>query len=217
MARRPASLAEGTDLVGATRTLIEDIRLYDDLRAASTSTSAAQRRIDNVEGLLGSLQRFADKGKGKEALAEYLRMLSLETSAEQEEPGEERDLGSSRTGRWIAIGAFVVVLLVLLIGLLVYNNGSEETTPPRDTGSSEAPAPSAEPGNPGNDGDGPGFGIPTGIPGMPSELPSDIPTQLPGLPSSLPGLPSNLPDPTQIGDDAKGFWGQISDWWSGMF
>ena len=135
----------------------------------------------------------------------------------EEEPGEERDLGSSRTGRWIAIGAFVVVLLVLLIGLLVYNNGSEETTPPRDTGSSEAPAPSAEPGNPGNDGDGPGFGIPTGIPGMPSELPSDIPTQLPGLPSSLPGLPSNLPDPTQIGDDAKGFWGQISDWWSGMF
>ena len=45
--------------------------------------AAAQRRIDNVEGLLGSLQRFADKGKGREQLAEYLRMLSLETSQDE--------------------------------------------------------------------------------------------------------------------------------------
>ena len=78
------SLEAGTDPVTATRTLIEDIKLYDDLRAASTSNTAAQRRIDNVEGLLGSLQRFAEKGKGREALAEYLRRLSLESSSEDE-------------------------------------------------------------------------------------------------------------------------------------
>jgi len=83
-----ASLESGTDAVSATRTLIEDIRLYDDLRAASGSMAAAQRRIDNVEGLLGSLQRFADKGKGREALAEYLRLLALETSQEKEEGGD---------------------------------------------------------------------------------------------------------------------------------
>jgi DNA helicase-2/ATP-dependent DNA helicase PcrA len=83
-----AALEGGTDVVSATRTLIEDIRLYDDLRAAAGSLAAAQRRIDNVEGLLGSLQRFSDKGKGREALAEYLRMLSLETTDEREESGD---------------------------------------------------------------------------------------------------------------------------------
>jgi len=83
-----ASLESGTDVVAATRTLIEDIRLYDDLREAAGSASAAQRRIDNVEGLLGSLQRFSDKGKGREQLAEYLRLLSLETSDEREESGD---------------------------------------------------------------------------------------------------------------------------------
>ncbi|HET7504467.1 MAG TPA: UvrD-helicase domain-containing protein, partial [Kofleriaceae bacterium] len=83
-----AALESGADVVSATRTLIEDIRLYDDLRAAAGSLAAAQRRIDNVEGLFGSLQRFSDKGKGREALAEYLRMLSLETSEEREESGD---------------------------------------------------------------------------------------------------------------------------------
>jgi superfamily I DNA/RNA helicase len=83
-----AAIEGGTNVVTATRTLIEDIRLYDDLREAAGSASAAQRRIDNVEGLLGSLQRFSDKGKGREQLAEYLRMLSLETSDEREESGD---------------------------------------------------------------------------------------------------------------------------------
>jgi superfamily I DNA/RNA helicase len=83
-----AAIEGGTNVVTATRTLIEDIRLYDDLREAAGSLAAAQRRIDNVEGLLGSLQRFSDKGKGREALAEYLRMLSLETSDEREESGD---------------------------------------------------------------------------------------------------------------------------------
>jgi DNA helicase-2/ATP-dependent DNA helicase PcrA len=83
-----SSLEAGTDVVAATRTLIEDIRLYDDLRDAAGSAAAAQRRIDNVEGLLGSLKRFAEKGRGRAALAEYLRMLSLETSEEREDSGD---------------------------------------------------------------------------------------------------------------------------------
>jgi len=88
-----AALAEG-DVVGATRTLLEDISLYDDLRAASGSMAAAQRRIDNVEGLLGSLQRFADKHRGtpelKGALAEYLRMLSLESQDDNKDDGGDK-------------------------------------------------------------------------------------------------------------------------------
>jgi superfamily I DNA/RNA helicase len=83
-----AALEGGTEVVSATRTLIEDIRLYDDLRAAAGSMVAAQRRIDNVEGLLGSLQRFGEKARGREALAEYLRLLSLETSEERDESGD---------------------------------------------------------------------------------------------------------------------------------
>ncbi len=79
-----AAIESGTDVVSATKVLIEDIKLYDDLRMASGSMAAGQRRIDNVEGLFGSLQRFAERGKGKEDLAEYLRMLSLETSKEED-------------------------------------------------------------------------------------------------------------------------------------
>jgi DNA helicase-2/ATP-dependent DNA helicase PcrA len=83
-----AALDSGMNVVHATRALIDDIALYEDLRAASPSMSAAQRRIDNVEGLLGSLERFAAKGKGKDALGEYLRALTLATSEEREDAGE---------------------------------------------------------------------------------------------------------------------------------
>ena len=84
-----ASIEAGEDIVAATRVLIEDIKLFDDLRHASGSMAAAQRRIDNVEGLMGSLKRFAEKGKGREQLAEYLRMLSLESKDEKEDTREK--------------------------------------------------------------------------------------------------------------------------------
>ena len=80
-----SALADGLDVVAATRALIEDIKLYDDLRMASGSMAAAQRRIDNVESLFGSLLRFSQRGQGKEALAEYLRMLSLESSTDKQD------------------------------------------------------------------------------------------------------------------------------------
>lgn len=76
------SVQSGHDLVGSTKQLIEDIGLYDDLRAAAASLSAAQRRIDNVGSLLESLQRFSDKGRGPERLADYLRQLALDTSSD---------------------------------------------------------------------------------------------------------------------------------------
>ncbi len=73
----------GVDVVTTTKALIEDIKLYDDLRAAAPSMSAAQRRIDNVTGLLNSLERWAAKGKGSRALSEFLRALSLDTSNDE--------------------------------------------------------------------------------------------------------------------------------------
>ena len=81
-------IESGHNLVDSTKGLIEDIGLYDDLRAASPSMSAAQRRIDNVQGLLNSLQRWMDKGKGLDKLAEYLRHMSLDSSNDDKKDEE---------------------------------------------------------------------------------------------------------------------------------
>lgn len=86
--RLATSLANGVDVVTATRGLIEDAKIYDDLRSAAASMSAAQRRIDNVESLLGTLTRHQEKVRSREALAQLLRSLSLETSDEREDAGE---------------------------------------------------------------------------------------------------------------------------------
>ena len=83
--RVATALEAGHEVVATTKALIEDIKLYDDLRSAAPSMSAAQRRIDNVTGLLNSLERWAAKGKGNKALAEYLRMLSLDNSNDKKE------------------------------------------------------------------------------------------------------------------------------------
>ena len=81
------ALRDGHGAVATTKQLIEDIALYDDLRDAAPSAAAAQRRIDNVEGLLGSLGRWEQRAAGADALAEYLRRLSLESSDDKEQPG----------------------------------------------------------------------------------------------------------------------------------
>jgi len=58
--------------------LVEAIDLYGDIRAASPSLTAAQRRIDNVETLVRQLSGHEEKKPGPAALLEYLRHLSLE-------------------------------------------------------------------------------------------------------------------------------------------
>jgi DNA helicase-2/ATP-dependent DNA helicase PcrA len=75
--------------VASTRTLLEAIRLFDDLREASPSPTAAQRRIDNVEGLLSSLTRFEARSPGPDALGDYLRKLSLESGEEADTSGDK--------------------------------------------------------------------------------------------------------------------------------
>ncbi|MBK9072140.1 MAG: UvrD-helicase domain-containing protein [Myxococcales bacterium] len=77
-----------TDVAAAVRALIERIDLYADLRAASTSGGIAQRRIENVEGLIASLQKQQARAPGREALAQYLRNLSLQTDKDEEEQGD---------------------------------------------------------------------------------------------------------------------------------
>ena len=88
--RVKTALDAGHDLVATVKQLVEDIELYNDLRMAAASGSAAQRRIDNVEGLLGAFKRFTERGKGVEALAEYLRHLSLDSKDDKEEQGGDK-------------------------------------------------------------------------------------------------------------------------------
>ena len=73
------------DIVAATRALIDDIDLVGDIRAASPSVTAAQRRLDNLEGLLASLERHQQRRPGRTALLEYLRQLSLDSNDDNSE------------------------------------------------------------------------------------------------------------------------------------
>jgi DNA helicase-2/ATP-dependent DNA helicase PcrA len=87
--RLRAALQAGEGVAAAARQLVEDIGLYEDLQAAAPSQTAARRRIDNVEGLIGALERQQAQRPGLDSLAEYLRRLSLspgERDAERE-PG----------------------------------------------------------------------------------------------------------------------------------
>ncbi len=78
-------LETGTSAVDATRALCDEVALYDDLRHAAGSMSAAQRRIDNVEGLLSTLHRSQEKKPGRAALIDLLRHLSLQADGDDDE------------------------------------------------------------------------------------------------------------------------------------
>jgi DNA helicase-2/ATP-dependent DNA helicase PcrA len=75
-----SALEAGTSVAAATRRLIADIALYEDIRSGSPSITAAQRRIDNAESLVRSLEQHEQRAPGRSALAEYLRRLSLDTA-----------------------------------------------------------------------------------------------------------------------------------------
>jgi superfamily I DNA/RNA helicase len=88
VARLAASIEHGKGVVEASRQLIADIGLADDIRHASPSLAAAQRRLQNLEGILGALGRHEEKGRGRAALVDYLRKLSLESEEKEETSGE---------------------------------------------------------------------------------------------------------------------------------
>jgi superfamily I DNA/RNA helicase len=67
------------DGAGAAKDLVERIGLIDDLRKASTTALAAQRRCDNVFDFLKSLTDRQQKDPGAESLRGYLHFLSLNT------------------------------------------------------------------------------------------------------------------------------------------
>ncbi len=79
-----AALDSGSRIAKVAKQLIERIGLYEDLHHASPNATAAQRRIDNVESLLRSLEQRESERPGLDALAEYLRNLSLAIDKENE-------------------------------------------------------------------------------------------------------------------------------------
>ncbi|MEM9493431.1 MAG: 3'-5' exonuclease, partial [Myxococcota bacterium] len=86
--REPLDAGQNPAIVA--RNLVEKIGLYDDLRNAAPSASAAQRRIDNVESLFNSLERHYQRKPGRTALLEYLRQLSLASdSDDKSDPGNK--------------------------------------------------------------------------------------------------------------------------------
>ncbi|BBF99141.1 MULTISPECIES: serine/threonine-protein kinase [Pseudonocardia] len=148
-------------------------------------------------------------------VAEMLTAASPAPAAPVQPEPEPRsqDLGSSSPGKWIAIGAFVVALLVLLIGFLLFSGNDQETPAPAPTETS-APVTTTEettepaPTTTEESGNG-GFPIPTNIP---TELPT-IPTN---IPTELPDLPTNLPNPDDITESAQGFWNTVQQWWRNL-
>jgi len=71
-------IERGGNVVALTRGLIENIGLIDDIQKASPNFKAAQKRIDNIESLLKSLGRQQERAPGRDALVEFLRLLSLD-------------------------------------------------------------------------------------------------------------------------------------------
>lgn len=67
------------------RALCEDIKLKEDIQAASPSASAAARRWQNVEGILGVFGRRDDKGMGgRKEFTDFLRILALREEQDEE-------------------------------------------------------------------------------------------------------------------------------------
>ncbi len=95
--------------VSACRTLMNNIRLYDDLRASSPSIPAAQRRMDNIAALLRSLERFQKETPDPRALLEYLRQLSLASKDEEVETGDRVTLTTLHSAKGLE---FPIVFLV---------------------------------------------------------------------------------------------------------
>ncbi|HEX2569729.1 MAG TPA: UvrD-helicase domain-containing protein [Polyangia bacterium] len=102
---RPA-LERGRDLAPAARALLEEVGMFEDLRAAATSPSAAQRRIEHLEGFLTALGAWEERtlaqrpapaaeGEGGEGagapVLDYLHRLTLSSSDDDNADGEDPD------------------------------------------------------------------------------------------------------------------------------
>ena len=82
---------EAGNFVSAVRWLVDAIKLDTDIKMASPSTSAARRRLDNIEGFIRLLEKFEETPKQVSDLEELLRKLSLDLGSDSaDESGQNR-------------------------------------------------------------------------------------------------------------------------------
>ena len=80
---------ETTGAAAAVRALSAEIDLEGDIRSASPTHTAAQRRLDNVESFVRQIGEREKRKPGPAALLEYLRHLSLADSEGDEKRSDE--------------------------------------------------------------------------------------------------------------------------------
>ncbi|MBT8492292.1 MAG: ATP-dependent helicase, partial [Deltaproteobacteria bacterium] len=79
-----------SDLTKVVDWLVDTIELIPDIRAASPSGTAAQRRIDNINAFKRTLSRYMERGGDRGGLGAFLRHLSLDRSDDESgtDPGD---------------------------------------------------------------------------------------------------------------------------------
>ena len=86
--------AQGGTFVGglkeAARAYLVAVGLQDDLQAAAPTPMAAQKKLDNLEGFLGSLERFEQR-EGRD-LGAFLTRITLDTRDDDDGAGESDDV-----------------------------------------------------------------------------------------------------------------------------
>ncbi len=80
---------ETSGAAAAVRALTAEIELEGDIRSASPSHTAAQRRLDNVESFIRQVGEREKRKPGPAALLEYLRHLSLADTEGDDKKGDE--------------------------------------------------------------------------------------------------------------------------------
>jgi len=82
LGRARAGFAAG-DLAGAARRLVEEVDLYSHVRQSVKSIEAGSRKVEALDGLLRSLERFAERSARKPSLAQWLQKLALDSRQEE--------------------------------------------------------------------------------------------------------------------------------------
>jgi len=82
--RRTRALLGTEPLSGVTRALLREVGFAAATRASTASASAAERRLQGVEGILASLELFERRQDRRSDLRSYLNRLSLDTREEED-------------------------------------------------------------------------------------------------------------------------------------
>jgi superfamily I DNA/RNA helicase len=80
-------ISDGEPSAQVARHVIAAAAIDADIDAGSGSNAVAVRRRENLTAVIGVLERFDQSNRGAHALANLLRLLSLNTEAETQDPG----------------------------------------------------------------------------------------------------------------------------------